>query len=260
MPSRQADELTRLHRREALAIAAAAARRIRRLARTVDVADVDGWFNRAESALVGVVVTGHEAEAAATARYMRQHAAVEGRTLDPTPVAANRAQIATSLHVTGPVAFKTQMARSGAATAAARVMANTLVGSARRLVLAGERDTFLDGVRTSTVVAGYRRVTASDPCAFCAMLAMRGGVYKDQRSATRVVGRRGPRGLTGTLRGRRAFDEPFHDSCRCTFEALYEHEPEPADVIALRERWDQVTAGLDGPDAVHAWRRHLDPN
>lgn len=73
----------------------------------------------------------------------------------------------------------------------------------------------------------YQRVPAAGCCAFCAMLASRGGAYRSKGAAAGVVGRgqsveyRKRGGLKETRpRGSRALGQPFHDNCRCSAVAV----------------------------------------
>jgi hypothetical protein len=52
-------------------------------------------------------------------------------------------------------------------------------GHAARIALDGGRTTTLDTVKADPVAVGWYRVTDGDPCAFCALLASRGVVYKE---------------------------------------------------------------------------------
>jgi hypothetical protein len=75
----------------------------------------------------------------------------------------------------------------------------------------------------------YQRVPAAGCCAFCAMLASRGGAYTSEESATQVVGRgqsvvyRRRGGVQATRpRGSRGLGQTFHDNCRCSAVAVSE--------------------------------------
>lgn len=231
MPSQTATLLTRSHRREVSLVAGVVARQVRAAAARADVDDIDAWWDREAASLERAVTRGHDATAALGSRYLRRHAAVEGIQLEPVRAAANPQQIATSLHVTGPVAYKTHVRDSGNDLASLRTMTTRLTGAAQRLTLAGDRSTLMATITSSTRIAGYRRVTAGNACAFCAMLASRGAVYS-----------------------KRTADFAAHDHCRCTPEPLYEVEDDPPAVLALREQWNQATAGLSGGAALAAFR------
>lgn len=87
----------------------------------------------------------------------------------------------------------------------------------------------------------YQRLAMPGACAFCAMLASRGGVYRSAESATGVVGRGMP--MTHTIigvtehgheirkrggqakgikpRGTREIGDSYHDHCKCIGVALH---------------------------------------
>lgn len=68
------------------------------------------------------------------------------------------------------------------------------------------------------------------------MLASRGGVYRREQSA----------------------DFEAHPGCSCSVEPVWDREPDPPHIAALREEWNRVTAPYHGADKVRAWRRHRD--
>ncbi|MBF6328741.1 hypothetical protein [Nocardia transvalensis] len=72
------------------------------------------------------------------------------------------------------------------------------------------RDAVIDTANGAGDEIGWARVlSGSENCAFCAMLASRGPVYRSDKSASRVVGR------NGQPRGSRDLGEQFHDHCDC---------------------------------------------
>jgi hypothetical protein len=113
-----------------------------------------------------------------------------------------------------------------------------LAGAATRLVLNGGRQALLSAVQDDQRALAWLRVTASNPCAFCAMLASRGAVYKSEQSA-----------------GFQA-----HGHCRCTAAAVFSEND--AGFIAqnnlLQQEWKRVTKGHSGKYALRAWRRYWD--
>jgi hypothetical protein len=72
----------------------------------------------------------------------------------------------------GPGLFQRDVARPNTAL-------TTTLGTASRIVLDGGRTTTLDTMKADPVAVGWYRVTDDDPCAFCALLASRGVVYKE---------------------------------------------------------------------------------
>jgi hypothetical protein len=60
---------------------------------------------------------------------------------------------------------------------------STTLGTASRIVLTGARDTTIEAVKADPEAVGWYRLTDSRPCAFCALLASRGAVYKSEQTA-----------------------------------------------------------------------------
>ncbi len=254
MPSPEANRLTLAHQHECELVADVVEQGVRGLARRARTADIDAWFAEVLPELLVLVSAGFINLRRLAQRYLRRHAEIEGRTVDPVVVRFNLEQARTSLRVTGPVAFKTHMAASGDPEASKRVMASTMAGSAQRLAMTGTRNTITATVDASREIVGWRRVPDADPCAWCALLAGRGAVYKTADSALSVVGRRGrPRG-----EGKRALGLEFHDRDQCTAEPLYEDEDEPTYVQDLQDQWETVTEGKSGKQAIRAWREYWD--
>lgn len=233
MPSPQAQQATAAHRRDLALLATALTRRVNRIAMSANPADIDSWWERSSPELVAIVAQGHDVAAALARRYLSGHAAMEGVDLAPAAVAANRAEIATSLHVTGPVAFKTNMRISADPAMARLVMARALQGATQRLTLNGDRSTTMRTFASSEVIAGWRRVGGG--CAFCLALISRGAVYSKTSA-----------------------DFQAHDRCRCSAEPLYEREPEPESVQRLQEEWAEATDGAVGAEKLKAWREFQD--
>lgn len=108
------------------------------------------------------------------------------------------------------------------------VIFGLLAGGFTRRLTEAASDTMVE----NAVVQGgmrYQRVPAAGCCAFCAMLASRGGSYASRESATRVVGRGqsvvhrkrgGPKETRP--RGSQRLGQTFHDNCRCSAVAVAE--------------------------------------
>lgn len=82
-----------------------------------------------------------------------------------------------------------------------------LSGSAKRMVFDASRDTVTTNASKQDVK--WARYASANACAFCRLMATRGPVYNSEKSATKVVGRR------GKPTGARALGESWHDHCRC---------------------------------------------
>lgn len=218
-----------------LNVAELIARRLRITAMRADVSDIDSWWERVSPQIQQEILTGQSALARLARGYLVAHARLEGVTIAAAVIEPNAAQIATSLRVAGPVAFKTHMAASGSETASVRTMASQLQGSATRLVLEGDRETTMRTFADRDEVEGWRRIAGSgSPCPFCLMLIGRGAVYS--KASARFQS---------------------HDRCSCKPELLYRRESEPPEVRRLSEEWSRVTSGHSGKAAIEAWRKHI---
>lgn len=106
-----------------------------------------------------------------------------------------------------------------------------LSGSVQRLVSDAARNTVIDNVARDRIRVGYARIPQAGCCAFCAMLASRGAVYRDEMSAGGVTGRGMEIGATEGRRGRQAqgvktrgkqnLGDAYHDFCRCTVAPVF---------------------------------------
>jgi hypothetical protein len=114
------------------------------------------------------------------------------------------AAITTSMYVTGENTLREAL-RAGRTPQDARSAALTgTSGSVGRHVLNGGRETLLRSVAADEAAIGWTRVTDGDPCAFCALLAGRGPVYKEEGTA----------------------DFQAHDQDGCTAEPVYSRDAE----------------------------------
>ena len=215
---------------------------MRQRALKADTSNIDSWWGRAAAGIVGLLAAAFKVVLELTHRYLLEHAEIEGRTVEPELAEWVTEQVLTSLRVTGPVAFKRAIREGSTEATAVRLMATQMAGASERLVLRADRDTVQSTVEANGEIVGWRRVGDGDPCAFCAMLIGRGAVYKSGRTA-------GDARFGGT---------EYHDHDRCTAEPLYEGEDEPGDVALLQDKWQEVTAGKSGEDALRAWREWWD--
>jgi hypothetical protein len=234
MATPEGQRLTLAHQQQVLRLAELIARRLGVTARRADVSDIDGWWDSISGAVQEEILAGQTALARLARGYLVAHSHAEGATVRPVVVEPDPQQVATSLRVTGPVAFKTHMAISGSADASGRVMTSQLRGAAQRLLLESDRQTITRTVQANDSVAGWRRTGAGRSCPFCLMLIGRGAVYS-KRTAT--------------------FES--HDRCNCAAEPLYRREPEPPEIRRLQQQWREATAGTTGAGAIRAWRAFL---
>lgn len=142
--------------------------------------------------------------------------------------------VARSLHTAGPNYAKYLTKRGEDPDRAKLKVVVNVSGTAGRQVLNGGRDALEELVQADPVALGWARVTDGDPCAFCAMLASRGPVYKSRETAAFLP----------------------HDHCACIPEPVYSRSAAWAPgARELRQLWLASTKGYSGKDAVNAFRR-----
>lgn len=160
----------------------------------------------------------------------------------------NRQQIRTSLLVTGPIGYKSRIAKGFTPSAARRMAFTAVAGAASRHVMDGGRRQLVNTANADEMAVGFSRVTDGDPCAFCAMLASRGPTYITRASASRT-----------TERSERGPGEKYHDHCGCSVEPSFDRQADwPQRNRAFSQLWADTTAGLSGKKAINAFRNAYD--
>jgi hypothetical protein len=101
---------------------------------------------------------------------------------------------------------------------------STTLGTASRIALDGGRTTTLDTVVTDPVAVGWYRVTDGKPCAFCALLASRGIVYKENSFVTSDVRFTGP----GEFK--------VHNDCGCSVAPAFTRDHQVPSVSSEADR------------------------
>lgn len=207
-------------------------------------AKIDASWPAVRAALAPIVRQARDQSAAlAQTSYLaaRGDARVEDggfRPEGPLPLLADRLEAA--LDVTGPVEFKRAIAAGKTPQQAMDAAAVRMVGSTQYLALEGGRQAMQRSIAADSEATGWSRVTDTDPCAWCAMLASRGPVYKSAQTAgdPRQGGNR------------------YHDHCACQAWPAFTHD-EPFIGIAenLYDDWLRETRGRGGKHAVNAFRR-----
>jgi hypothetical protein len=210
-------------------------------------AKVDASWPAVRAALMPIVQQAREQSATlARAAYTdaRRDAGVDDGELDPSdplPLALKRLESA--LDVTGPVEFKKAIAAGKTPQQALDAAAVRMVGSTQYLALEGGRQVMQRSVEADDRATGYARVTDADPCAWCAMLASRGPVYKSAKTAGDP----------------RQGGDRYHDSCACqAWPAFTNDEPFIGIAEGLYDDWLRETRGRGGKHAVNAFRRWWD--
>lgn len=192
----------------------------------LDVEDLDGSEARWLRAMTDLVTRRYAISQEAALRYLLAFRGVElGGTLAPVlaqPLVAE--QVVTSLRVVGPYTVKRLVAEGLAPDKAKSVALTRTLGAASRLAQSGGRRALDTNIQADSRALGYQRVTASGACAFCALLAGRGPVYKTERSAGE---------------GHR-----YHDHCHCQVEPVYNRSSAmPESSAAYRAAYEQAEGG-----------------
>ncbi len=151
--------------------------------------------------------------------------------------------LAKSLTFTGPGSLEVYLRKGISEQKASEKALVQAAGDAGRLALNGGRETISETAEADKKVLAYARVTDGDPCAFCAMLASRGPVYRDEWSALYRIDARGD-------------VDKYHPGCACTLVPIYsKSEAWPGRAKEFEELWKEATKGLSNNDARNAFRR-----
>lgn len=170
------------------------------------------------------IITGQRARSARlAANYVATFKALEIGTAAVPVVLAETVpaqQLVTSLTVTGPTAVKTHMRIDPTTKRAMEIGQSMSARAAMRHVLGGGRDTITSTMENDSQALGWARATSGRPCAFCAMIASRGPVYK----------------------GSTVEFQP-HDGCACTAEPVYRRDAAwPAGSERFRDLWAEASS------------------
>lgn len=202
---------------------------------TLDVHDFDRTLDPFTRLIYALVFKYGQASASLAANYYRttrRDAGIAGRITiipaDPAPPAQVRTAVGwatTPLRQSVPdlEAFETQ-----------------LQGSTSKMVMDAGRTTVIDAVHRDKAAKGWARIpeptrSKSGTCAFCALLATRGLVYKSKTSS----------------------DFRAHDGCECHAEPVFNAYEPSADVREWTSLYYKSTRGLSGKAARNAFRQAL---
>lgn len=219
-------------------------------ARTMTGVPTPGMSEAWIASMLDILRVYHErSEGSAALYYDRQRFAMVP---DASPFAGADAdelpdeQIFTSLDVTGRVAVLEALQGGKNDVAGALELAQTSVqGAAARLALSGGRSYTLNAFAADSLSVAYYRNARQGCCAFCAMLASRGAVYREDSFAESDPRFFGP----GNAK--------VHDHCYCTIECTWRRD------VTLPSFNEQMTSlwkaevkdkGLSGSEAQNAFR------
>lgn len=241
--SLQARRLTETHRLAQARLGAATIRQLLAAWALLQGDKLDKTLTRWLRVVFPIIAAQRVASAQIAAGYIATFRALELGGPDPGFAATtvsefDAKQLATSMTVTGPVAVKNAMARGLSLDAALSIGAARSAAAGMRYALDAGRETILTTVAGDDEAVGWARAASGRACAFCAMLASRGPVYREETVAFKT-----------------------HDHCSCTVEPVYRRSSSwPAGSERYRDVWDRVTGGKSGDDAINAFRQELAHN
>lgn len=230
--------LTAEHRRAQLQIRAGALRDYLRIWPLWDGSE--GSFRRMIEAAEPLARSYYRGSAAVAASYYASFRRAERVGGSPTPRLGSFDSDAfkAGLYATGAEMTRKAMLAGQSPQAA---MQNALVrtsGSLTRSVLGGSRDTIVLSSAADKQAGGWGRVTAGNPCAFCAMVASRGPVFSEDTA-----------------------DFEAHDHCSCVGEPAYEGSEWPGRAKEFRDLYNRAqregTASGTSNDALNNFRQLL---
>lgn len=223
----QGARLTEAHRQAQLQIRATVLRQLVQVWPMLDPVRLDQTSPAFLAAATRLVLGGRQLSARASMLYLQQFRAAEG-VPGAAPIVIDRPtgdtieSVRTSLTVTGPVSIKQAAAAGVLSGAAARTAFTKVSAAAARHVLDGGRNVTVNSVNADPAARGWARVTSANACAFCAMLAGRGGVYTETTA-----------------------DFAAHDGCGCVVEPAFAGQGYslPPGTEDFRDMWDNVIRG-----------------
>lgn len=198
--------LTQGHQAAQIAIGARAEAEAFLLWERLDVNDIDGTRRRWLAATTAAVARRTRQSQAVAAAYLQSFRTVElgapgsATLLSPSGTAE-------ALSFAGPVRIKRLILAGYAPDDAYEAAMVKFGGMVRRQTMMGGRLTVAATAGADRRAVGWRRVTDGNPCAFCAMLASRGPVYKDAAAADGIQ---------------------YHAHCGCTAEPAYSYDWTPS--------------------------------
>lgn len=234
----EGERLSENHRLQQLALRALIMQQLLQIWPAFDIDHILDSWPPVRAALLVLVRQGHAASAALAAQYYAQLRALEApASLGSLPVVNPQSiewltPALISLEVQGAIAAKRLVAlRRPDAEAQVLVRVN---GSVTRSVLNGGRDELWNHMHAEKRRVGYVRLTSSHPCSFCAIIASRGVEYASKERA--------------------AFHA--HDHCVCFAEPAFGGGRRLTGRNAeFRRLWNESTRGLEGDEAINAFRR-----
>lgn len=237
--------LTETHRQAQLSLGRLVVLQLHAAFKLLDPHALDATFAGWLAIVLALIKTHRATSSSLAAAYLAAFRALQVGVDTTFPAvlapAVDDVAVATSMLVTGPVSIKTALARKVELFTAVDIAEARSSAAGMRHVLNAGRDTVVATIEADPKALGFARVASDHACAFCAMLASRGPVYKSEQTAT--FAKDGHR---------------YHDGCQCGIEPHYSPDDEwPETSRSYQQQWQATTRGLSGTDALNAFRRSL---
>jgi hypothetical protein len=244
--------LTAQHRLDQLRLRTATVRDLLRVFAQFDPNDISTTWASIEPAIVALIQARQPLSASLAGMYLQAFRDVEQITgnasiaLAPTLTSD---ELIPNLRILGPGnAWRlNELARP--TSEIARTTLVNIEGEVTRQILNGGRKTIVDTTNNDPKARGYIRVTDGAPCAFCAMLAGRGPVYRSESSA-----------VTGKVYSDRVDGFRAHRKCGCTAEPVYfTDSPWPSSATKWKDLYAETAKAVpkDAPDWSSEVRREF---
>lgn len=250
--TRAGQRLTERHRTQQIALRAVFLSELHRLWPLLDPVRLDATAAVWLDLMLDLIMGFHEQSLKVSLAYYDRFRAAETGENDfeaedvADLVSLNPDAVRTSLIATGPAHIKHQTMLGTDVETSTDTGLVLVSGAASRHVLNGGRDGITTAAEKDTRTVGWMRVTRPGCCYFCAVLASRGPVYKDEATAERA-----------TIRSERAGKE-YHDNCVCTAEPMYRDLAREEWPMAHQEFWqlwdDTKDKRKPGQSHINAFR------
>jgi hypothetical protein len=266
MPTQPSNQATQQEQARQQALTATLATAMAAAFLLIDMHDLKGTLPKYEAAVAALVYKYGQASASLTSRYYQAQRAAAGvaGAFRPTPSAPpgiGEVQKNLSWATEGlwsparpsrqaDVPPDAKAAESAAKAEADAVQnARTLTqGAAQKMVVDTGRNTLLEAIEADKECRGWAREARPDACSFCAMLSVRGPVYKEHSfdsSDAKFAGGES--------------EIKVHDHCHCLPVPVFaDHYEPPAHVRQWQQIYTDSTRGKSGANARNAFRIALD--
>lgn len=217
--------LTSQHRAKQIQLRVVTVRDLLRLWQVFDPKAISQSWATIEPALVALIQSRHLTSASLTSDYLRAFGVAEIGAAPPSVSASQLTadEIIPNLRILGPANAWDLIRKGRDGAEVARTTLTLIEGEASRQSLNGGRRMLTDTMQRDRRIRGYTRVTDGSPCAFCAMTAGRGPVYRSEATA--------------------GFEA--HRKCGCTGEPVYSTDaPWSPSAQKFRDLYDQAARGV----------------